>query len=337
MANEEHLAILKRGMRVWNKWREDNPKIEPDLGEANLSRMDLNFANLSFANLCDTQFISANLRFADLGRANLSGANLSSVDLSGSNLEDADLSFARLSTVNFRTARLSGTNFHKAEVFMATFSNLDLSAAKGLGDAIHQGPSQITIDTIYLSHGNIPDAFLKGAGIPDDMIGYIHSIAGAIQFYSCFISYSSKDQDFADTLHAYLQDNGVRCWFAPHDVQAGKKLYEQIDQAIRIYDKLLLIISDSSINSEWVKTEITKARQRELRENRQMLYPVSLVPFEQIQEWTAFDADIGKDSARDIREYYIPDFSNWKDHDSYQKAFDRLLRDLKAEKVKAAG
>jgi hypothetical protein len=38
----------------------------------------------------------------------------------------------------------------------------------------------------------------------------------------------------------------------------------------------------------------------------------------------------GKDSAREIREYFIPDFSNWKDHDSYQEAFQRLLSDLRA-------
>lgn len=42
-----------------------------------------------------------------------------------------------------------------------------------------------------------------------------------------------------------------------------------------------------------------------------------------------FDADIGKDSAREIREYLVPDFSNWKDHDSYQREFKKLLRDLK--------
>jgi hypothetical protein len=42
---------------------------------------------------------------------------------------------------------------------------------------------------------------------------------------------------------------------------------------------------------------------------------------------------MGKDSAREIREYFIPDFSNWKDHDSYKKAFDRLLRDLKAKEL----
>jgi hypothetical protein len=47
----------------------------------------------------------------------------------------------------------------------------------------------------------------------------------------------------------------VRCWFAPHDIQSGKKLHEQIDEAIRLHDKLLLILSPHSMQSEWVKTE----------------------------------------------------------------------------------
>ena len=115
-------------------------------------------------------------------------------------------------------------------------------------------------------------------------------------------------------------------------MQAGKKVHEQIDQAISISDRLLLILSDRSMNSEWVKTEIAHARQKELNENRRVLFPLSLVPFEKIKSWKNFDADTGKDSAREIREYLIPDFSRWKDHDAYSAAFERLLRDLKAEK-----
>ena len=83
------------------------------------------------------------------------------------------------------------------------------------------------------------------------------------------------------------------------------------------------------MKSEWVKTEIAKARKREVREKRQVLFPIRLCSFEALRDWECFDADTGKDSAREIREYYIPDFSNWKDHDSYQEAFARLLRDLK--------
>jgi hypothetical protein len=78
-------------------------------------------------------------------------------------------------------------------------------------------------------------------------------------------------------------------------------------------------------------------RKREVQENRHVLFPVSLVPFEAIRAWKSFDAETGKDSAREIREYFIPDFSNWKNHDAYQPAFDRLLHDLKAEAPPAAG
>ncbi len=40
---------------------------------------------------------------------------------------------------------------------------------------------------------------------------------------------------------------GTWTWFAAHDVQGGRKLHEQIDEAIRL---------DNQLESEWVKTEI---------------------------------------------------------------------------------
>jgi hypothetical protein len=306
MANKEHLAILKQGVEVWNKWREANPSIVPDL--------------------IDSQFGLSDLSGVDLSEVYLNGANFYEVNLCGAILKGADLREACFCRVVFNKTDLS-----KAIIGYTIFIDVDLREINGLDLLDHFLPSNIDINTFYRSKGKISKVFLRNAGVPNNFIEYIYSLTGdAFQFYSCFISYSSKDQGFAQRLHADLQAKGVRCWFAPHDVKGGKKLHEQIDQAIRIYDKLLLILSDDSMNSEWVKTEIANARQRELKEKRQMLFPVSLVSFERIREWKAFDADTGKDSAREIREYYIPDFSNWKDHDSYQKAFDRLMRDLKA-------
>ena len=58
---------------------------------------------------------------------------------------------------------------------------------------------------------------------------------------------------------------------------------------------------------------------------------IVFVAFETPRDWECFDGDAGKDSAREIREYFVPDFSNWKDHDSYETAFQRLVSDLKAE------
>ncbi|HEY6970388.1 MAG TPA: TIR domain-containing protein, partial [Candidatus Angelobacter sp.] len=111
-----------------------------------------------------------------------------------------------------------------------------------------------------------------------------------------------------------------------------------IDVAFRLHERLLLILSPQSINSEWVQTEIAKARMREIKEGKRVLFPIRLnITFEQLQDWECFDADRGKDSAREIREYYVPDFTNWKDHDKYQEEFKKLLRDLKKETVIAAG
>jgi hypothetical protein len=41
MANQEQLAILKQGVEVWNKWREENPEVKIDLRGVNLSGADL--------------------------------------------------------------------------------------------------------------------------------------------------------------------------------------------------------------------------------------------------------------------------------------------------------
>ena len=86
----------------------------------------------------------------------------------------------------------------------------------------------------------------------------------------------------------------------------GQKIHEQIYEAIRLHDKLLLILSEHSVNSEWVKTDIRKARNREVTDNRRMLFPVSLVGFQPPKEWERFDAEIGKDSAVEIREILHP-------------------------------
>ena len=68
----------------------------------------------------------------------------------------------------------------------------------------------------------------------------------------------------------------------------------------------------------------------EKEEKRRKLFPIRLVDFDTLRGWTCFDADTGKDSAREIREYFIPDFSNWKDDAAYQPVFKKLLQALKA-------
>ena len=307
---------------------------EANLSDANVGNANLHEADLRRANLSGASVGNADLRKMDVSGANLRGALLTGSDLRGANLSGADLSGADLQAADLQAANLTDVDLTQAVVGWTVFGRVDLSTVTGLGSVVHQGPSSIGIDTVYASQGRIPEVFLRGAGVPDEFIAYMRSLVGRpIEFYSCFISYASKDQEFAERLHADLQARGVRCWFAPEDVQGGHKLHEQIEQAIRLYDKLLLVLSEHSMGSEWVKTEIYHARQDELRSRRRKLFPISLVDFPTVREWTAFDADTGKDMGREVREYFVPDFSAWKDHDAYRQAFDRLLRDLKVGEV----
>ena len=127
-----------------------------------------------------------------------------------------------------------------------------------------------------------------------------------------------------------MRASHLRVWFAPEDIKGGEKIHEQIDRAIQVHDRLLIVLSEHSLQSEWVMTEIRKARKVELKEKRRKLFPIRLANFERIKEWECFDADSGKDLAVELREYFIPDFSNWKSHDSFESALDRLLKDLRA-------
>jgi uncharacterized protein YjbI with pentapeptide repeats len=338
MANQQHLDILKRGVAEWNQWRAANPPIVPDLRDADLHRADLVEANLEGADLRGANLEGVHLRGADLrgvrlDGAQLDGATLRGAALRGAALRGAALRGAQLQGTDLMRAQLGGADFTGAVLSSTIFGDTDLSAVHGLATVIHHGPSTIGIDTLYLSGGNIPAAFLRGCGVPDTFIEYLPSLIGAqdvIQYYSCFISYSTKDDDFARRLYSRMRDEHLRVWFAPEDIKGGDKLYDQIDSAIQLHDRLLLVLSEQSIQSEWVMTEIRNARRVERKEQRRKLFPIRLIDMEQIRGWSCFDADSGKDLAVEVREYFIPDFSNWKDHDAFEATFARLLRDLRA-------
>ena len=291
MANDEHVAILKQGVAAWNAWRDENPDICPDLSEA-----DLRGANLSEANLIPN--LGANLRGANLIRAQLGLANLGDANLSEANLTNAYL---------YRTV----------------FNGTVLTEVQGLDQCEHAAPSNVDFQTLKNS-GPLPIAFLRGVGLPDNLIEYLPSLLNeAIQFYSCFFSYSSKDQAFAERLHADLQNKGVRCWFAPHDMPIGAKIIDALDEAIRLRDKVLLILSEGAIASDWVEGEVTRALDEERERKEVVLFPVRLddAVMQTSEAW-----------ARLLRgQRNIGDFTRWKEHDSYQKSFEGLMRDLRVK------
>ena len=99
MADKEQFELLMHDVDAWNKWRDDNPKLKPDLSYAVMRGADLTLANLAHSQLYEADLVLANLRGADLRHADLSnsnlvGARLMGVDLSHANICGADLSTA---------------------------------------------------------------------------------------------------------------------------------------------------------------------------------------------------------------------------------------------------
>ena len=305
-----------------------------NLFNANLSEANLSYTNLSGADLNRANFYRAILRGASLGGTNLSYTNLSEANLReasfmrswlwNTDLGGADLSEANLWQANLSSAILSQVNLSRAKAGWTIFGDVDLRTVKGLETVEHEGPSTIGTNTILRSQGDIPEIFLRGAGLSETFITYARSLVGqSIDYYSCFMSFSSHDEPFAKRLYVDLQSKDVRCWFAPEDMKIGDEMRTRIDESIHMYDKLLLVLSEHSIASSWVRNEVETAFEKEDRQGTQVLFPITLDNSVKhaTQAWVA--------TIR--RRKHIGDFTRWKQHDDYQQALERLLRDLKAD------
>jgi uncharacterized protein YjbI with pentapeptide repeats len=65
MGNKEHLAILKKGMKTWNKWKRENLDILPNLQKAKLKNLDLSKFDFSLADPGHADLSLADLVHAD--------------------------------------------------------------------------------------------------------------------------------------------------------------------------------------------------------------------------------------------------------------------------------
>ncbi len=172
MADEEHLAIFKKGVESWNEWRSsidprnggDGTLILPDLSGVNfsdyyddfdLSRYDFTETNLSKTYLSEANLSEANLWGANLSEAHLWGGNLSKANLIGTKLTKAILNDAILNKADLIEAELSkaelvrtqalGTNFERATFTGACIEDWNTNSATNLNGVI--------CDYIYLKGG----------------------------------------------------------------------------------------------------------------------------------------------------------------------------------------
>jgi hypothetical protein len=150
MANPEHRALLKQGVKRWNEWRENHPEIRPDLNGVDLSGKDLQKINLSRAALR-----GAGLYSTVLNGANLSGADLLEAKLRGTKLKGVDLRGARLMATDLHVANLSEAHLEYATLMNSVLVGTNLESAN--------------LTNCYVYGISVWDIFLEGA-IQEDLV-----------------------------------------------------------------------------------------------------------------------------------------------------------------------
>lgn len=291
------------------------------LADADLRKADLAEASLRLANLQGAQLAECSLAGARLPDADLRGADLSGADLTGADLTGADLTGARL----YRT-RLAGADLTRAHCGGTLFADLDLSAAKNVETMDHSAPSTLGLDTVCASRGALPRPFLRGCGVPADLAATLAAQAAALGAarFSCFVSYGVRDRDFGHQLASRMRKESLRVWDSP-DVGRGWKSADEVEAAMRGFDKWVLVLSADMLRSEWILAEFRKAREAEVRGKR-LLYPVRLVDQRTVKKWLSSEAV--KAAGLEPAGLQVADFSGWEDPEAFEQAYARFRAGL---------
>jgi hypothetical protein len=138
MANSEHLAILIQGVEVWNRWREENPEIRPDLRGGSLWVVHADSAMMENVTFGGAYFGTAMVTDMYISGADFVAERMDSSTFTMRNdLQGINLSYADLRMANFRNANLSGANLRNADLSGASLLKTNLSSADLTGCRIY--------------------------------------------------------------------------------------------------------------------------------------------------------------------------------------------------------
>lgn len=346
MANQEHLEILKRGVTEWNRWREANRAVWPDLlgaalpreklDDVDLENTNLLQANLEGASLAGANLRNANLREANLGRANLRGADFYEASLYRAKLQEADLERANLRHANLLRVEVERTNLAFATfgytsfdhriiegclgldaVYHAEHSVVDVQIFHAAAQFLHRKPSMARTVRWFLQNAQVPELIAKGSF---EMWSQSH------EWCSCFVSYSHGDKEFAARLSASLEARGIPCWRDDRGLSLGSVLFEEVRGAIIHHDRTLLCCSQTSLTSSWVNEESNVAFEKEKQTGKSVIVPLDI---DGCLLKKPNDPDAPPLVQR-LRRRLIADFRDWHDPGIFETAMNRLSRELKA-------
>mgnify|MGYP005830856067 CR=1 FL=1 len=122
---------------------------------------------------------------------------------------------------------------------------------------------------------------LKGGLVPEDMVEDAEAEKQARQSLQSrkvvvFLSHSSVDKPFIRQLASDLDAAGISVWLDEQRIQVGDSIPESITQGLASSDFFLIALSRHSIESEWVKKELSSAMLTEVRKRKVHVLPLKI-------------------------------------------------------------
>ena len=139
MANSEHIAKLKDGVKSWNEWRQTQDIVVPDLSCANLrDHPDLRHLLRNQTPTSTNKLLC--LPEIDLSRAKLEHSNLYMSNLSNANLSNANLAYTNLTHSTLQNADLEGAKFQETDLSGTTLIGANLTGTTLLNAVLYSSP-----------------------------------------------------------------------------------------------------------------------------------------------------------------------------------------------------
>lgn len=237
MDRDEAITLLRggeEGVREWNQKLREGQEL-PVLDNAFFLNSDLRGVDLRGTCLINASFIRTDLRGADLTDAQLVGADLRHADLRGACLRHANV---------------------YAALFGGTLISCDLSTTRGLGDALHSGPSFLDVSVPFAAGVVLPEPFLVGCGVPPRAAAEMLKIRpDRYGTKRCFVCHCLKDERLAHRFVRDLRSHGILTWPRAYDLS----VYDDsspTENDLHLDRRMILIASRDAMTMDLVNREL---------------------------------------------------------------------------------
>lgn len=194
MANQKQLAVLKLGVKHWNKWRKKIDYFTKlDLSNTDLSGINLDGVNFNSVKLYGVNLDGATLRHAKLKYANLSSAKCEQTDFSGADFEEAKLPDANLRSATLKSVNFSDAKLERVNLIDANLRNANLNKAILVGAILrHAYLDSVNLNGADLRYADFSFADLSDANFHNVFLGHIRLTNRAADGEESKVSVGSK-------------------------------------------------------------------------------------------------------------------------------------------------